>query len=218
MNKFFSQTTYINRPTGAYDAAGEVLNLAMQAFNLFWSAVGSFEKGPVFGLPQVVATVNMSGTSKNFEYHPLYMQNIAPFLQLRGNDGYYDFATGSYTYALESHPLRGIWQAALAFIAEKAPEPARDGVATLRGIKSETDRRIDRYVNEVRRSLNMDLTTEAIEAASDGDLLQLLTEIERRCKSDPATYTRFLALRHATDLPKNSGRRRIQRIMEKLGR
>nr|WP_156133501.1 antiviral RADAR system adenosine triphosphatase RdrA [Massilia sp. JS1662] len=218
MNKFFSQVTYINRPTGAYDAAGEVLNLAMQAFNLFWSAVGSFEKGPVFGLPQVVATVNMSGTSKNFEYHPLYMQNIAPFLQLRGNDGYYDFATGSYTYALESHPLRSIWQAALALIAEKATEPARDGVATARGIKSEIDKRIDRYVNEVRRSLNMNLTTEAIEAASDNDLVRLLSAVERRCKSEPATHARFLALRQATDLPKNSGRRRIQRIMEKLGR
>jgi hypothetical protein len=220
MNKFFSQVSYINRNAGAYSTTGDMLNVAMQAFNLFWSAVGSFEKGPVFGLPQVVATVNMSGTSKNFEYHPLYMQNIAPFLQLRGNEGYYDFGTGSYTYALESHPLRRIWQAALSKIADAPPEqaPTRGGAATAQGIKSEIDKRIDRYVNEARRALRMVLTADAIEAASDTALRQLLSEVEWRCQRDPATHARFQALRHATDLPKNSGRRRLQRVMEKLER
>jgi hypothetical protein len=220
MNKFFSQVPYINRNTGVYSASGEVLDLAMQAFNLFWSAVGSFEKGAIFGLPQVVATVNMSGTSKNFEHHPLYMQNIAPFLQLRGDEGYYDFFTGSYTYALESHPLRRIWQTALSNIQENLPQQATPQTANASpgGYTVEVDKRIDRYVNEVRRQLQMSLTTEGIETASENDLRRLLAAVEQRCSRDPVARDRLKKLRSATNLPKNSGRRRIQRIMEKLDR
>ena len=220
MNKFFSQVSYINQESSLHSPAGEVLNLAMQAFNLFWSTVGSFEKGAIFGLPQIVATVNMSGSSKNFEHHPLYTQNIAPFLQLRGDAGYYDFGTGSYTFALESHPLRSLWQAALSTrqenvdrrtATESHAQAERDSIA-------EIDKRIDRYVNEVRRQLGITLSAQAIEASTETELMQLLGIIEQRCSRDPATKKRFTAIRHAIDLPKNSGRRRLQRIMEKLER
>ncbi|MGZ8287710.1 MAG: antiviral RADAR system adenosine triphosphatase RdrA [Telluria sp.] len=222
MNKFFSQVAYINRNTGQYLASGEILNLAMQAFNLFWSAVGSFEKGPMFGLPQVVATVNMSGTSATFEQHPLYRQNISPFLQLRGNDGYHDFGTGSYTYALESHPLRRLWHDALAAIQRVSPQQqastAPSGSATPRSALHEIDRRIDRHVNEMARQLGLDLKASAIARAPAESLTSLVALVEERCHQNPAMLERLRSVRQSTDLPKNSGRRRLQRVMERLDR
>lgn len=222
MNKFFSQVVYINRNTGQYSASGEILNLAMQAFNLFWSAVGSFEKGPMFGLPQVVATVNMSGTAATFEQHPLYRQNISPFLQLRGNDGYHDFGTGSYTFALESHPLRRLWQDALAAIQQVSPQQqastAPAGRATAGDLLQQIDRQIDRHVNEAARQLGLDLKADAIARASAETLTLLVATVEERCRTNPAILERLRAVRQATDLPKNSGRRRLQRVMEKLDR
>jgi hypothetical protein len=222
MNKFFSQVPYINRNTGLYSASGEIINLAMQAFNLFWSTVGSFEKGPVFGLPQVVATVNISGTAALFEQHPLYRQNISPFLQLRGNDGYHDFGTGSYTYALESHPLRRLWQGALSAIQPAEPRQATStapsGRATASAIPSELDKRIDQYVNETARNMNLNLNADEIDRTPNTTLATLVAAVEERCGSDPATLERFRAVQHATGLPKNSGRRRLQRVVERLNR
>lgn len=213
MNKFFSQVSYINPNGGKPASTRDLVRLFAQTFNLFWSAVGSFEKGQVFGLPHIVATVNMSKNSLNFDKHPLYMQNIAPFLQLPGNAGYADFGTGSYTYALESHPLRRLWNDLDSDIVESESDDVDlpPEVDTLL-----VDKRIDRYVNEVRRNLKMNLSAEAIEAAPDAWLMRVLEEVQKRCARDPATLARFQSLPDLLDLPKNSGRRRLQRIMKKL--
>lgn len=233
MNKFFSQISYLNKGGDAKSAMADILNLAMQSFNLFWSTTGSFEKGAVFGLPQVIATVNMSNSAKNFENHPLYTQNIAPFLQLRDHGGYYDFGTGSYTYALESHPLRRLWQAALASSEAAAQEtpntrPPLDLSRDLRApdeaaVQEAHDRaidvaakRIDRYVNEGRRELDLSLTTQAIDVAETWRLRDLLEYVERRCAADPGALALFHSLRDAVGLPKTSGRRRLQQIMLRL--
>jgi hypothetical protein len=222
MNKFFSQVQYINRSAGQSAPSSEILNLALQAFNLFWSAVGSFEKGPVFGLPQVVATVNMSGTAVNFEQHPLYRQNISPFLQLRDGEGYHDFGTGSYTYALESHPLRRLWQGALSAVQQlsspQQPATAPAYSATASAIPSGIDKRIDRYVNEAARQLGLDLKADAIARVPVEVLSTLVANVEERCRNDPATLERLRALPFADGLPKNSGRRRLQRVMARLNR
>ncbi|MCF5860065.1 antiviral RADAR system adenosine triphosphatase RdrA [Aeromonas veronii] len=221
MNKFFSQVAYINRSTGQNSASDELLNLAMQTFNLFWSAVGSFEKGPIFGLPQVVATVNMSGIAATFEQHPLYKQNISPFLQLRTKEGYYDFGMGSYTYALESHPLRRIWLGALTALQQvnqqqQSPPPHASSALKSSSLH-EIDRIIDRYVNETARKLGLNLTVGAIAETPDEQLATLVAKVEKLFRGNPAIWEGFQALRHATDLPQNSGRRRLQRVMEKLG-
>ncbi|WDF91708.1 antiviral RADAR system adenosine triphosphatase RdrA [Aeromonas hydrophila] len=220
MNKFFSQVAYINRSTGQNSASSELLNLAMQTFNLFWSTVGSFEKGPIFGLPQVVATVNMSGIAATFEQHPLYKQNISPFLQLRTKEGYHDFGIGSYTYALESHPLRRIWLGALTALQQvnqqqQSPPPQASSALKSSSLH-EIDRIIDRYVNETARKLGLHLTVEAIAETPDEQLATLVARVEKLCRGNPAIWEHFQALHHATDLPPNSGRRRLQRVMEKL--
>ena len=220
MNKFFSQVAYINRKSELNSPSGELLNLAMQAFNLFWSAVGSFEKGPVFGLPQVVATVNMSGTAATFEQHPLYRQNISPFLQLRGSNGYHDFGTGSYTYALESHPLRRLWLDALATLQpasqqKRASSAPADSVSTS-SLRQEIDRKINLYVNEAARQLGLHLTVDAIAIIPAEQLIKLVAMVEERCRNNPAILERFRAMRQAIDLPRNSGCRRLQRVMERL--
>jgi hypothetical protein len=221
MNKFFSQVQYINGGSGTATAPDDIVSVAVQCFNLFWSTVGSFEKGEVFGLPQIVATMNMPPKLRNFDYHPLYKQNIGPFLQLREKEGYFDFGTGSYTYALESHPLRSVWnllaarmlddELARAAAARQAPPETAE---TLEAI----DRRIDRYVNEVRRNFDLSLTIEGIERAPLAELRRLVDAIKERCRRDPATLARFLEIASTEDddLPKNSGRRRLQRIMQRL--
>lgn len=217
MNKFFSQVAYINRSTGQNSASSEILNLAMQTFNLFWSAVGSFEKGPIFGLPQIVATVNMSGIAATFEQHPLYKQNISPFLQLRTREGYHDFGMGSYTYALESHPLRRIWLGALTALQQQSPPPQASSALKSSSLH-EIDRIINRYVNETaRKLLGPSLTVDTIAETPDEQLATLVARVEKLCRGNPAIWERFQALRHVTDLPQNSGRRRLQRVMEKLG-
>lgn len=219
MNKFFSQTKYIN--AGNAEAPAGLVNLTVQSFNLFWSAVGSFEKGEVFGLPQVVATVNMPGYAKSFEHHPLYNQNIAPFLQLREDEGFFDFGTGAYTYALESHPLRRLWTAMDPHILhndETTQRPVEENLQQPDNSIEFIDRQIDRYVNECRSRLNLSLSAVGIQAASTQDLAQLVASVEQRCSNAPETLARFREIIElkVQNLPKNSGRRRLQRIVQRL--
>lgn len=214
MNKFFSQTQYINPNLGSMDRDAGLAKLVAQCCNLFASTVGSFEKGELFGLPQIVATINMPRDFGSFARHPLYIQNIAPFLQLRDNDRYADFGTNAYTYALESHPL---------YLLKKdfgvdptSPVPAKPSSQNVS--KTEyVDRRIDRYVNECRRRFRLTLSTAGIEAAPVKVLKEFLNMVIALC-DDAETSARLNSILklETTDLPPNSGRRRLQRVVQRL--
>jgi hypothetical protein len=108
LNKSFNQISIFStnkKPNNP--SLFEIIDSGMRMFNSVWSAFGSFEKGEVFGLPRIISYVNMSSSSTNFEQHPHYRQNILPFLQkINDRAQHHDFKTGSYTFALESHPLR----------------------------------------------------------------------------------------------------------------
>ncbi|MFJ7313815.1 hypothetical protein ACIQVE_13800 [Pseudomonas sp. NPDC098747] len=108
MNKAFNQISIFStnkKPNNP--SLFDIIDSGMRMFNSVWSAFGSFEKGEVFGLPRIIAYVNMSSSSINFEQHAHYRQNILPFLQKINDKGdHHNFKTGSYTFALESHPLR----------------------------------------------------------------------------------------------------------------
>ena len=58
---------------------------------------------------------------------------------------------------------------------------------------------------------------DTIAETPDEQLATLVARVEKLCRGNPAIWERFQALRHVTDLPQNSGRRRLQRVMEKLG-
>jgi len=110
LNKAFNQISVFStnkKPNNP--SLFEIIDSGMRMFNSVWSAFGSFEKGEVFGLPRVIAYVNMSNSSSNFEQHAHYRQNILPFLQKTSEKGpHHNFKTGSYTFALETHPLRAL--------------------------------------------------------------------------------------------------------------
>ncbi|NYH07073.1 antiviral RADAR system adenosine triphosphatase RdrA [Pseudomonas moraviensis] len=108
MNKAFNQIGVVStNKKQASPSALEIIDSGMRMFNSVWSAFGSFEKGETFGLPRIIAYVNMSNSSTNFEQHAHYRQNILPFLQkINNKEQHHNFKTGSYTFALESHPLR----------------------------------------------------------------------------------------------------------------
>lgn len=110
MNKAFNQISIFStnkKPNNP--SLFDIIDSGMRMFNSIWSAFGSFEKGEVFGLPRIIAYVNMSSSSINFEQHAHYRQNILLFLQKINDKGdHHNFKTGSYTFALESHPLRAL--------------------------------------------------------------------------------------------------------------
>lgn len=110
-NKVFNQAQLFNRnhpieSEGAY--AQTAFQIGLHAFYSIWSACGSFEKGPLFGLPASISTVNLVSPS-NFEQNPLFRQNILPFFPQGGkmdsDVACYGKAMRAVTYFLGSHPL-----------------------------------------------------------------------------------------------------------------
>ncbi|WBA15492.1 antiviral RADAR system adenosine triphosphatase RdrA [Salinivibrio proteolyticus] len=90
----------------------EALKLVGYTFYSTWSAFASFEKGRLFGLPEVVASSNLSRTS-NFEKNDHFTYNIAPFVAASTMDeeaskhrNAFGKATETATYFLANHPLK----------------------------------------------------------------------------------------------------------------
>jgi hypothetical protein len=108
MNKFLNQAWLFNAPrqlvsdTYAFDRISWV---ARKAFNSIWAAFGSFEKGQIYGLPPVIATVNI-GEGADFQNSDLYRQNITPFVGAKSGASQFGLRVGAITAMLESHPLK----------------------------------------------------------------------------------------------------------------
>lgn len=133
-NKYFNQADFFKIPKlikrANKNVPAALFGLALQSFNAIWATFGAFEKGPIFGLDKMVATVNIGGTGANFSNSQLYIHNIQPFCwhpevpaevttevpakvpaevsadkvaELAGTS--VNFHTGAYTFLLESHPL-----------------------------------------------------------------------------------------------------------------
>ncbi|AOI68437.1 antiviral RADAR system adenosine triphosphatase RdrA [Burkholderia ubonensis] len=110
LNKTFNQAPYFTRPLRLgeqprKEAFSDVLATGLSAFNAFWAAVASFEKGPIFDLPLELSNVNLLSRDGNFYHNNLFTQNILPLLKdedgtIRGEK------VVSITHALEEHPLR----------------------------------------------------------------------------------------------------------------
>jgi hypothetical protein len=111
-NKVMNQAWLFNAPmplgkVNASQDAEKIVKIARKTFYAVWSAFGSFEKGPFFGLPPIVSTVNV-GDGEEFKNSDLYRQNIAPFRASLEEDIRNSFGKQirSITFLLGKHPLR----------------------------------------------------------------------------------------------------------------
>ncbi|WP_157381977.1 antiviral RADAR system adenosine triphosphatase RdrA [Burkholderia ubonensis] len=111
INKVINQAWIFNRPLGNNQQpkplhVTSVLWVARQTFYSLWAAFGSFEKGPIFGFPEIVANVNI-GDGQLFENSLLHQQNIAPFYGPgRASKKRYGTYVHAFTAVFEDHPLR----------------------------------------------------------------------------------------------------------------
>lgn len=79
-NKVYSQVASSEIIPNGMKHIGTALNRVAYTFYATWFAFGSFEKGELFGLPNVVATTNIDPKKlKNFESNDHFNVNVRPF-------------------------------------------------------------------------------------------------------------------------------------------
>ena len=106
LNKTLNQSLFFNPPLPSARATwSEAVDLAHATFNSFWAACASFEKGPAFGLPLVLASVNLT-TQGDFEKNNLYLQNVSQVVSNAVIVSEEGDQVLSVTRLLADHPLR----------------------------------------------------------------------------------------------------------------
>ncbi|EPV8934048.1 hypothetical protein KAT64_24150 [Klebsiella oxytoca] len=128
-NKVFSQAANTaNFPSGSKNI-GKVIESIGKVFYSIWSAFGSFEKGRLFGLPEVVATVNLN-SPYNFVSNDHFNVNVGPFVvraeQVAPAKSKYAASTRTASYYLADHPLKLWIEEALAVFAPAPKEQTPD--------------------------------------------------------------------------------------------
>jgi hypothetical protein len=162
LNKAFNQAPSFNKPLSVGQQPSTtrislVVESALAAFNSFWAAIASFEKGPLFNLPMQLSNVNLN-PDRDFELNELYLQNIRPFLGRQNiEEALREEHVVSIARALEQHPLR-LKLNALAEALKQAESPpeatqeptvtARDRLISVLKLRKELKRfRVDTLVN-----------------------------------------------------------------------
>ncbi|WP_429012245.1 antiviral RADAR system adenosine triphosphatase RdrA [Aeromonas veronii] len=116
-NKVFSQVASNEKVPNGMKNIGTAMKMVANTFYATWFAFGSFEKGELFGLPNVVATTNVNPENlKNYENHDQFKTNVLPFTptlkQNSNKDEDYNNKTGFgekcrvVSYVLAHHPLK----------------------------------------------------------------------------------------------------------------
>ncbi|HHW4403446.1 TPA: antiviral RADAR system adenosine triphosphatase RdrA [Aeromonas hydrophila] len=114
--KVYSMISDSNDYRTGLSALAGTINKAGVVFYATWSAFGNFEKGRLFGLPELVTGVSLLKT-KNFESNDHFKINIGhlaprnnqlplPDMKASQERKYYGAATKSITYVLADHPLK----------------------------------------------------------------------------------------------------------------
>lgn len=112
-NKVYSQGISGLNGLGYSNSA---LHIAGWVFYSTWSAFGSFEKGELFGLSDVVSTTNINST-KNFYSNDNFRVNVGPFTPEQNQQSnsdreayqhrkIYGEKTRTVSYVLATHPLK----------------------------------------------------------------------------------------------------------------
>ena len=137
MNKFFNQAWLFNHPKKPFPAADVSQHIAWvgrKAFNSIWAAFGSFEKGQLYGMPPIIASVNI-GEGQDFQNSDLYRQNITPFVGKTSKAGQFGLRVGAITAMLETHPLKRLTDQLQRPATLMVPEPKK-GVRPADGLPS----------------------------------------------------------------------------------
>lgn len=102
-NKVYSQLASGNKFPGFIKDIDWALNMAAYAFYATWFAFGSFEKGELFGLPNVIATTNINPEKlNNYTNNDQFNVNVKPLLDAFDNDN----SLNSVSIVLSKHPLK----------------------------------------------------------------------------------------------------------------
>lgn len=194
INKTINQAWLFNQPLGNNRQptslpATHVLWTARQTFCSLWAALGSFEKGPIFGFPEVVASVNI-GDGQRFENSLLYQQNISPFYgRGRNSKMRYGVYVRALTAVLADHPLRKLLD------RYAVPPSVKDGEARVwirqkLGMRSIGRDELRSFTNAMKRfpgdadEVNELLKTFGQLFENDGELLELLSRAFSRAYPD----------------------------------
>ncbi|MBY4767332.1 antiviral RADAR system adenosine triphosphatase RdrA [Burkholderia ambifaria] len=143
LNKTFNQVPLFTRPLSLNEQPkaerlSDVAASGLAAFNAFWAALASFEKGPLFDLRAEVSGVSLVNRRGDFTRNNMYMQNIKPLVDRQlNNDTISAGSVISATQTLDTHPLRRLFENFFSFAKEyeeaQSEEPAIvDGRALLR--------------------------------------------------------------------------------------
>lgn len=121
MNSYFKQAWQFNQPlkinqNPAKENHSHLTDVSRRAYRSLWNAFAMLEKGEIFGMPKIIANVNV-GEGESFENSDLYRQNISPFMH-RSSNRSFGRETRSYTHALASHPLRVLIERAHQQVSE----------------------------------------------------------------------------------------------------
>ncbi|EJL6264359.1 hypothetical protein NMR67_003345 [Vibrio cholerae] len=102
-NKVFSQVASDKSNSNGMKNIRTALNMAAHTFYTTWFAFGSFEKGDLLGLPNVIATTNINPDKlKKYTSNEQYTFNVKPILDAYNKDN----SLKTVSVVLENHPLK----------------------------------------------------------------------------------------------------------------
>lgn len=137
LNKTLNQVRFFTRPLQpneqpSREALSDVVASGLSAFNSFWAALASFEKGPIFDLPLELSTVNLINRRGDFQQNNLYTQNIRPLLK-EEHGMIHGEQVIPVTWTLTTHPLRKRLQDLFDFAVRREQASAASGDERLDG-------------------------------------------------------------------------------------
>ena len=102
-NKVYSQLANGNKFPNFITNIHWALDMAAYAFYSTWFAFGSFEKGELFGLPNVIATTNINPEKlKNYTSNDQFNVNVKPMLEALEDEN----SLKAVSIVLAKHPLK----------------------------------------------------------------------------------------------------------------
>jgi hypothetical protein len=137
LNKTLNQVRFFTRPLQpneqpSREALSDVVASGLSAFNSFWAALASFEKGPIFDLPLELSTVNLINRRGDFQQNNLYTQNIRPLLK-EEHDASHGEQIVPVTWTLNTHPLRKRLQDLFDFAVRREQASVASGLEPVDG-------------------------------------------------------------------------------------
>lgn len=177
-NKVYSQLANGNKFPSAIRDIASALSMAAYAFYATWFSFGSFEKGALFGLPNVIATTNINPERlKNYTGNDQFNLNVKPILDAFNHKN----SLKAVSIVLAEHPLKK-WI---------------DEVINLDWPKSEEDLEVkaEKYLRKELGITAKNINKATIKTKAKGEKTEKLNGIYSYMKAnfgDDNKYTKFL--------------------------